>query len=191
MYSATCASARRGKIASSPWLLSRGRSDRALLLADLPQPPCGLSVLCLGARRPLLLVKEVCPARICNVWRGGKPHKGFCTLLRAAGRWPEDRHPQVHQRAVVAVESCCHEPRVEAVRRHPGPIEPSRQFSREQDVGQLGFAVAAKAPIGAVGVEIVDRDACSLMAGPLSKAGCPRQQRRRDVRNTAAEEGRQ
>src|SRR5436190_4864117 len=30
------------------------------------------------------------------------------------------KHPQVHQAAVVAVESCCHEPRVEAVRRHPG-----------------------------------------------------------------------
>ena len=62
------------------------------------------------------------------------------------------KHPQVHQQAVVAVESCCHEPRVEAVRCHPGPIEKSRQFSREQDVGQLGFAVAAKAPIGALGV---------------------------------------
>jgi len=34
---------------------------------------------------------------------------------------------------------------VEAVRHHPGPIETSRQFSREQDVSQLGFAVAAKA----------------------------------------------
>jgi hypothetical protein len=31
------------------------------------------------------------------------------------------------------------------------------------DVGQLGFAVAAKAPIGALGVEIVERDVCSLM----------------------------
>ena len=76
------------------------------------------------------------------------------------------KHPQVHQQAVVAVESCCHEPRVEAVRRHPGPIETSRQFSREQDVGQLGFAVAAKAPIGALGVEIVKRDVCSLMTIP-------------------------
>src|SRR6266511_1264461 len=45
--------------ASSPSLLSRGRSERALLLADLPQPLRGLSVLCVGARRPLLLVKEV------------------------------------------------------------------------------------------------------------------------------------
>ena len=52
---------------------------------------------------------------------------------------------------------------MEAVRRHPGPIETSRQFSREQDVGQLGFAVAAKAPVGALGVEIVERDVCSLM----------------------------
>jgi hypothetical protein len=48
-------------------LLPRGRSNRALLLADLPQAPRGLSVPCLGARRPLLLVKEVCPAHICNV----------------------------------------------------------------------------------------------------------------------------
>ena len=52
---------------------------------------------------------------------------------------------------------------MEAVRRHPGPIETSRQFSREQDVGQLGFAIAAKAPIGALGAEIVERDVCSLM----------------------------
>src|SRR5437870_7071816 len=52
---------------------------------------------------------------------------------------------------------------MEAVRRHPGPLETSRQFSREQDVGQLGFAVAAKAPIGALGVEIVKRDVRSLM----------------------------
>jgi hypothetical protein len=52
---------------------------------------------------------------------------------------------------------------VEAVRRHPGSIETSRQFSREQDVGQLGFAVTAKAPIGALGVEIVERDVGSLM----------------------------
>src|SRR5262249_32164668 len=43
------------------------------------------------------------------------------------------------------------------------PIETSRQFGREQDVGQLSFAVAAKAPIGALGVEIVERDACSPM----------------------------
>src|SRR5215831_5203900 len=55
--------------------------DRALPLADLPQPPRGLRVLCLGARRPLLLVREVSPAHIRNVWRGGKPHKGFCALL--------------------------------------------------------------------------------------------------------------
>src|SRR6266403_6407893 len=41
-------------------------------------------------------------------------------------------------------------------------IETSRQFSREQDIGQLGFAVAAKAPIGALGVEIVERDVRSL-----------------------------
>src|SRR5262249_8437183 len=62
-----------------------------------------------------------------------------------------------------AGQPCCHEPRVEAVRGHPGPIETSRQFSREQDVGQLGFAVAAKAPVGVLGVEIVERDVCSLM----------------------------
>ena len=52
---------------------------------------------------------------------------------------------------------------MEAVRCHPGPIETSRQFSREQDVGQLGFAVAAKAPIGTLGVEIVEWNVCSLM----------------------------
>ena len=63
----------------------------------------------------------------------------------------------------MVVEARCHEPRVEAVRRYPGLIEPSRQFSREQDVGQLGFAVAAKAPIGALGVEIVEWDVCFLM----------------------------
>src|SRR5215510_12220232 len=45
----------------------------------------------------------------------------------------------------------------------PVPSRASRQFSREQDVGQLGFAVAAKAPVGAFGVEIVERDVCSLM----------------------------
>src|SRR5215472_7945896 len=65
-----------------------------------------VSVLCLGARRPLLLVKEVCPAHVRNVWRGGKPYKGFCSLLRATCHRPEDRHPQVHQQAVTAVESC-------------------------------------------------------------------------------------
>jgi hypothetical protein len=108
--------------------------------------------LCFRIHRPSL-----------NVWRGGKPHKGFCALLGAACHWPEDRHSQVQQQAVVAVESCCHKPRVEAVRRHPGPIETSRQFSREQDVGELGFAVAAKAPVGALGVEIVERDVGSLM----------------------------
>src|SRR5262249_10580979 len=32
----------------------------------------------------LLLVREVSPAHIRNVWRGGKPHKGFCALLGAA-----------------------------------------------------------------------------------------------------------
>ena len=52
---------------------------------------------------------------------------------------------------------------MEAVCRHSGPVEASRQFSREQDVGQLGFAVAAKAPIGAFGIEIVERDVCSLL----------------------------
>src|SRR5262249_59640506 len=57
--------------------------------------------------------------------RGGKPHKGFCALLRAACYRPEDRHPQVHQQAVIAVEARCHEPRVEAVHRHPGPFETS------------------------------------------------------------------
>jgi hypothetical protein len=50
----------------------------------------------------------------------------------------------------------------------PGPIETSRQFNREQDVGQLGFAVAAKAPILALGIEIVERDVCSPM-----RLGCP------------------
>src|SRR6516162_6708853 len=80
--------------------------DRALPLTDLPQPPRGLRVLCFGARRPLLLVKEVCPAHVRNVRRGGKPHKGFSPLLRATCHWPEDRHPQLHQQAVIAVESC-------------------------------------------------------------------------------------
>jgi hypothetical protein len=52
---------------------------------------------------------------------------------------------------------------MKAVRRDPSPIETPRQLNREQEVGQLGFAVAAKAPIGALGVEIVERDACSMM----------------------------
>src|SRR5262249_61912639 len=65
-------------------LLPRRRPDRALSLADFPQPPRSSRVLCLGARQPLLLVKEIHPAHICNVWRGGKPHKGFCALLWAA-----------------------------------------------------------------------------------------------------------
>jgi hypothetical protein len=63
--------------------LSASRRACALPVADLPQPPRSLRVLCLWARRPLLLVKEVSPAHIRNVWRGGKPHKGFCALLRA------------------------------------------------------------------------------------------------------------
>ncbi len=73
----------------TPALLGESRAgfgasprDRALPLADLPQPRRGLRVLCLGARRPLLLVKEVYPVHIRNVWRGGKPYKGFCALLR-------------------------------------------------------------------------------------------------------------
>src|SRR6516165_10312002 len=98
-----------------PLLLTAGtprRSGhrRALPLADLPQPPRSLHVLCLGARRPLLLVKEVCPAHVRNVWRGGKPYKGFCSLLRATCHRPEDRHPQVRQQAVIAVEPCSTSP---------------------------------------------------------------------------------
>src|SRR5262249_44763035 len=57
--------------------------------------------------------------------------------------------------------------RLNSVATSPGwkqfAVTPSRQFSREQDVSQLGFAVAAKAPVGALGVEIVERDVCSLM----------------------------
>src|SRR6516164_719275 len=60
------------------------RRDRALPLTDLPQPPRGLRVLCFGARRSLLLVKEVYPAHIRSVRRGGEPHKGFRALLGAA-----------------------------------------------------------------------------------------------------------
>src|SRR5215207_8720017 len=67
--------------------------DRALPLADLPQPPRGLRVLCLRARRPLLLVEEVSPAHIGNIRRGCEPHKGVCALLRAARHRLEDRHP--------------------------------------------------------------------------------------------------
>src|SRR5262245_39513686 len=92
--------------------LRRFARDRALPLADLPQPSRGVRVLRLGARRPLLLVKEVCPGHFCHVPRGGKPHKGFCALLRAACYRPEDCHPQVHQQAVIAVEARCPEPRV-------------------------------------------------------------------------------
>ena len=66
--------------------LERGSDNgvRTLPLADLPQPLRGLCVLCFGARRPLLLVKEVYPAHIRNVWRSGKPHKGFRALRGAA-----------------------------------------------------------------------------------------------------------
>src|SRR5215472_9715807 len=63
---------------------SASPQDRALPLTDLPQPPRGLRVLCFRARRSLLLVKEVCPAHIRNVRRGGEPHKGFSALLGAA-----------------------------------------------------------------------------------------------------------
>src|SRR5262249_44075187 len=73
-------------------LSGRFARDRALPLADLPQPSRGVGVLRLGARRPLLLVKEVRPGHICDVPRGGKPHKGFCALLRAACYRPEDGH---------------------------------------------------------------------------------------------------
>jgi hypothetical protein len=52
---------------------------------------------------------------------------------------------------------------MEAGRRHAGPIETSGQFSHEKDVGQLGFAIAAKAPIGALGVKIIERDVGSVM----------------------------
>src|SRR5262249_59637090 len=64
--------------------LQRFLRDRALSLADLPQPPRCLRILCLGARRALLPVKEVSPAHVRHVGRGGKPHKGFCALPRAA-----------------------------------------------------------------------------------------------------------
>jgi hypothetical protein len=52
--------------------LRRFAARRALPLADLPQPPRGLRVLCLGARRLLLLVKEVYPAHIRN-GKGRRP----------------------------------------------------------------------------------------------------------------------
>src|SRR5256885_16458152 len=65
-------------------LLPPRRPDRALPLADFPQPPRGLGVLCLGVRWDLLLIEKVCTAHIRDVWRGGKPHKSFCALLRAA-----------------------------------------------------------------------------------------------------------
>src|SRR5213082_857927 len=55
--------------------LERGSDNgvRTLPLADLPQPLRGLRVLCFGARRSLLLVKEVYPAHILNVRRSSKP----------------------------------------------------------------------------------------------------------------------
>ena len=59
----------------------------------IPQPPRGLRVLCLRARRPLLLVEEVSPAHIGNIRRGCEPHKGVCPLLWAARHRLENPHP--------------------------------------------------------------------------------------------------
>jgi hypothetical protein len=83
-FAASSSVSKFAKVVLVSMLMPRRRPDRALPLADLPQPPRGLRVLCLEARRPLPLVKEVYPAHICNVWRGRKPHKGFCALVRAA-----------------------------------------------------------------------------------------------------------
>src|SRR6478672_9507036 len=68
-------------------LLPPRRPDRALPLADFPQLPRDPGVPCLGARRDLLLIEKVCTTHIRDVWRGGKPHKGFCAFsgLRDAG----------------------------------------------------------------------------------------------------------
>ncbi len=136
---------------------------RALGLADLPEPPRRVHVLRLRARHHLLLVEVVSSIGKCGLRQSRQPHERFCALLRAARDRPKDRHAEIHDEAVVAVEPRRHQPGMEAGRRYAAPFEAARQFSREQDVGELGLAVALEAAIGALGIQVRERYARTLM----------------------------
>src|SRR5215831_13825611 len=66
------------------------------------------------------------PAHIRNVWRD--------TGLRIV-------IPKSVSSPLLRLNPVATSPAGSSSRGHPGPIETSRQFSREQDVGQLGLAV--------------------------------------------------
>src|SRR5437868_5662485 len=73
-----------------------------------------------------------------------QPDERLRTLLRTAGERPGERHADAHQDTVVAVEPGRDQPGMERVGRHARALETAREFRREEDVGQLGFAVAGE-----------------------------------------------
>src|SRR6266511_3911311 len=112
------------------------------------------------ARGDAPAVEEVAGALGGDGGRGDQPDQRVGTLGGAAREGPDEAHRGLHQRPVVAVEAAGDHARMETVGGHPGSACASRQLDGEQDVGELGLAVAAEATatVGALGVEVVERD---------------------------------
>src|SRR5258707_1094729 len=150
---------RRRSVHQAPWL-----TRRRLLFAGPPHPARRLGVLARRRRLDRVEIVEVGTARA-RLGRVGQPDQRLGSLLRASRERLDEKHPDVHERSVVAVEAGFDEARVEAECAHPGPPQPATQLQREEDVGELGLAVAFEAAqaVGLLAGHVVVRDVGARM----------------------------
>jgi hypothetical protein len=134
-----------------------------LPLAELPQAPRRLHVLSLLARLPLLPVEEVFAAHVGHVGRRRESHQRVGADRGRARHEVEGRHADVGQQPIATIEARGHEPGMVAVGCNTRAFETAGELGGEQDVGELGLAVASEAAIRAFGIDIVEGDAGTLM----------------------------
>lgn len=86
---------------------------------------------------PLATVAEVLPADI-EAGRGCEVDRRLGAALNRDGRDQlGEGNAQTPDAAIVSAEGARNEAGVQAIRRDPGPLEASREFAGEQNIGKL------------------------------------------------------
>src|ERR1700674_5910869 len=91
-----------------------------------------------------MLVDKIATAGRTRGVRVDEPDQGLGAFRGAASERPRDRHADAHQEAVVAIEAGGHESRMEAVSGDASTGQPACQLAREENIRQLGLAIARK-----------------------------------------------
>src|SRR5690348_12972116 len=135
------------------------------LPAHLPEPARGLAVIRGARRADGPAVGEVAAAHALYLRRGGEVDRGLGAALRADSERATEREGEIPETCLAVAEVAGDEAGMQRVGRHPGSVQLPRQLIREEDIGELRFAVDAEGEVAAAVLHIVEGNVGAGMHG--------------------------